>query len=74
MVVPVADIDALATSVRRLCETPKSSLDCMARAQEYESELRFQAYIQLYENMYRHSPSYKQALENAANIVHPEED
>jgi len=73
-VVPIGDIDVLAAAVRRLCEEPKSSADCMARAAQYESELRFQAYIQLYENMYRHSPAYKQALENAADSAHPEAD
>ena len=71
-VAPLGDIDALAASVRRLCEAPKQAADCLDRAAEYESSARFQAYIRLYENMHRHSPAYKQALENAA--AHSEED
>lgn len=66
-VVPVGDMDALAAAARRLCEAPKDASACLSRAAEYESSERFQAYIRLYENMYRHSPAYRQALENASN-------
>ena len=65
-VVPVGDTDALAEAVRRLCDNPKSDADCLSRAEDYESGQRFQAYIRLYENMYRHSPAYQDALEKAA--------
>ena len=73
-VVPVGDIDAMAASVRRLCEAPKSSQACMARAAEYESTRRFQAYIRLYESMHRHSPAFRKALENAAKPTADQED
>ena len=66
-VVAVGDVDALAASVRRLCESPKQDADCLARAAEYESSKRFQAYMRLYENMYRHSPAYQDALDRAAS-------
>lgn len=64
-VVPVGDIDALADAVRRLCDQPKADHDCMERAADYESGRRFQAYIQLYDKMYRHSPAYQEALHKA---------
>ncbi len=64
-VVPLGDADALAQAVRRLCEHPMASEDCWARAAEYEASKRFQAYIRLYENMYRHAPAYQQALDKA---------
>ena len=72
-VAPLGDIEALADSVRHLCAEPKNSADCMARAAEYESSLRFQAYIELYEKMYRYSPAWQEALQKAQS-VHPEED
>jgi len=65
-VTPAGDISAMADAVRRLCDAPKSAEACMARAAAYESSLRFTAYIRLYENMYRHSPAYQAALEEAA--------
>jgi len=63
--VPLGDISALADSVRRLCETPKSSAACRAHAAEYDAKKRFAAYLRLYENMYRHSPAWESALEAA---------
>ena len=43
-----------------------SAEDCLARAAEFDSGPRFGAYLRLYENMYRNSPAYLRALEEAA--------
>lgn len=64
-VVPLHDVDALADSVRRLCETPKSMKACRDRAAEYDVNERFNAYLRLYEKMYRFSPAYQSALNRA---------
>ena len=65
-VVKLGDIHALAAAARRLCASPLEASACRARAEEYESNVRFAAYLRLYENMYRHSPAYAQALAQAA--------
>ena len=65
-VVPLHDVDALADSVRRLCEQPKALKDCRRRAEEYDIKNRFDAYLRLYEKMYRFSPVYQQSLNRAA--------
>lgn len=61
-VVPLHDIDALADSVRRLCEQPKAQEACIRHAAEYSLEEKFNAYLRLYEKMYRFSPAYQSAL------------
>ena len=65
-VVPLHDVDALADSVRRLCQEPKDSKACRERAAEYDMNDRFGAYLRLYEKMYRFSPAYQAALDRAA--------
>lgn len=64
-VVPPGDISAMADAVRSLCDAPLSREDCRARAAQYDAQGRYAAYIQLYENMYRHSPAYARAVAEA---------
>ena len=64
-VVPLGDIPAVADAVRSLCDQPKPSSACRARAAEYDSDKRFAGYMRLYENMDRHSPAYREALAEA---------
>ena len=64
--VPLGHIAAAAEAVRQMCAAPKSAEDCLARAAEFDSGPRFGAYLRLYENMYRNSPAYLRALEEAA--------
>lgn len=65
-VVPLHNTDALADSVRRLCESPKPMKACLERAKEYDLKERFNAYLRLYEKMYHFSPAYQDALKHAA--------
>ncbi len=65
-VVPLHDVEALADSVRRLCQHPKDMKACLKRAAEYDAHERFGAYLRLYEKMYRFSPAYQAALRRAA--------
>lgn len=60
-VVPLWDIPAMAQAVRRLCDAPKDPEACRCRAMDYEAGARYSAYIQLYENMYPATPSYRRA-------------
>ena len=64
-VVELGDTAAMAEAVRRLCQEPRSSRACQARAGDYESSKRFAAYLRLYEKLYTHSPAYREALERA---------
>ena len=50
-VVPVGDIAAAADAVRRLCDDPKDPLFCIARAAQFGSNLRYEAYLRLYEQI-----------------------
>lgn len=72
-VVPLGDIAALADGVRRLCAAPMDASACRARAAEFDADDRFSAYLRLYENMYRHSPAYAQALARARRKDESEE-
>lgn len=63
--VPLGDIEAAAEAARLLCKSPLPAGQCRARAAEFEASRRFGAYLRLYENMYRHSPGYQRALEEA---------
>lgn len=65
-VVPLHDVEALADSVRRLCDQPKDSKACRDHAAKYGLNERFSAYLRLYEKMYRFSPAYQAALNKAA--------
>lgn len=51
--VPVGDITAAADAVRRLCDEPKDPLFCIAQAARYGSNLRYEAYLQLYHQLTR---------------------
>lgn len=63
--VPLGDIEAMARAAAELCAEPKDAAACMARAGEYTAATREAAYMRLYENMYRHSPGYEEALRRA---------
>ncbi len=65
-VVPAGDVEALAGAVRRLCDSPRSGADCRKRAEEYDADKRFAAYLRLYEKMYRFSPAYQDSLTRTA--------
>lgn len=69
-VVPVHDVDALADAVRRLCAEPKSGRACIEHAQSYDLNERFNAYMRLYEKMYRFSPAYQAALNSQTTNDH----
>ena len=62
--VPVHDVDALADAVRRLCAEPKDSKACIEHAKDYDLNERFNAYLRLYEKMYRFSPACQAALKS----------
>ena len=71
-VVPLHDVDAMTDSVRRLCETPKPMKACRERAKDFDLNDRFNAYLRLYEKMYRFSPAYQTALNRSAANVEEE--
>lgn len=49
--VPTGNIAAAADAVRRLCDDPKDPLFCIARAAQYGANLRYEAYLNLYDQM-----------------------
>lgn len=67
-VVEVGDIEAAANRVREMCGSPRDAADCRERSQVYENGKRFDAYMQLYEKMYRSSPQFQKALERAKYV------
>ena len=68
LTVETGNIEQLAAAVRQLCQNPKSAGDCRTRAADFDANKRFPAYIQLYENMYKHSPAYLSALKEAEEL------
>ena len=50
-VVPLGNIDLVATEARRLCLTPKSAAACRAHAETYDHDRRFGEYVTLYEKI-----------------------
>ncbi len=53
VVVPEDDLDAAAEACARLCDEPKSPLNCRARAGQYEKRRQYAQYVGLYEELLR---------------------
>ena len=50
-VVPEGDIPAVAAACARLCDSPKTTQACLARAAQYEKHRQFAMYVGLYEEL-----------------------
>lgn len=50
-VIPTGDISAAADAVRRLCDDPRDPLFCIARAARFGTNLRYEPFLRLYEQL-----------------------